>query len=235
MLAAWRPGEEGGTACARIIFGDVSPSGKLTQAWPTDVGGVNSPGNPWSQPYQADGSDTKTASGPIPASYHDGDSGATQVLFPMGFGLSFSRFNYSQPTIAHGGSATKLSANQSIAVLVTVQNVGDIVAATIVQVYAAASSPGMTLGISRNQRVLVGFIKLRLRAGETAVAKVQVEMADMGRYDPYAHKWVVDAGPYTLFAQDCAGSRWDAYLIHGSPQWQGVGCTVMGSTQVTIA
>eukprot|EP01051_Picozoa_sp_SAG22_P004739 SAG22_NODE_262_length_13373_cov_11.716965_1_plen_695_part_00 len=237
LLACWRPGEEGGTAVANVLFGAVSPSGKLTQAWPTDVGSVNSPGNPWSQPYQADGGDTKTASGPTPQQYQDGDAGANHVLFPFGFGLSFSRFNYSQPTIeARHAAVDSLAANETISISVVVQNVGEMDAATVVQIYAAPSSPGLTVGITRNQRVLVGYTKIRVRAGQRAVATVQVEVNDMGRYDPYAvpARWVVDPGGYTLFAQDCAGTRWDAYLLHGQPQWQGAGCIVMGSTAVTI-
>jgi beta-glucosidase len=50
LLAAWRPGEEGGHAIADIIMGDISPSGKLAQAWVRGPGAVNSPSNPWFQP-----------------------------------------------------------------------------------------------------------------------------------------------------------------------------------------
>ena len=78
MLAAWRPGEEGGTAVASLLFGDVSPSGKLTQAWPLSADAVNSPSNPWFQANQADG-------GGKPNSNKDGGN---TVLFPFGFGLT---------------------------------------------------------------------------------------------------------------------------------------------------
>jgi beta-glucosidase len=49
LLAAWRPGEEGGNAIADIIFGDANPSGKLAQAWPRSAGYIHSPSNPWYQ------------------------------------------------------------------------------------------------------------------------------------------------------------------------------------------
>ena len=263
LFAAWRPGEEGGTAVANLLFGDVNPSGKLTQAWLASGSDVHSPGNPWFQPYQADG-------GAKPNLNRDGNSG---VLWPFGFGLSYASFNFSRPSL----SASRATANSSIEVSVTVLNTAAVAGATVVQIYAGAS-PGMTPGVTRNERVLVGFTKIRLGAGEQAVATVEVETNDLGRYDPYMRVWVVDSGEYTLFAQDCAGSRWDGYLVDvqpipnpplplaqaqaqaqaatqplaeaagasrdgggggggkggNPPTWQGNGCTVMGSAQLTI-
>jgi hypothetical protein len=126
----------------------------------------------------------------------------------------------------------------------------------------------MTPGITRNERVLVGYSKVSLGAGQKAVATVKVQTNDLGRYEPYLRKWLVDLGNYTIFAQDCAGSRWDGYLqdvqpipnppllasssalpspsslLHKEeqpsglsskgPTWQGGGCTVMGSSVLTI-
>jgi beta-glucosidase len=77
LLAAWRPGEEGGSGIANILWGDVNPSGKLTQAWLSSGSDVHGPGNPWFQPFQADG-------GTKPNPNKDGYS---SVLFPFGFGL----------------------------------------------------------------------------------------------------------------------------------------------------
>jgi hypothetical protein len=183
------------------------------------------------------------------------------VLFPFGFGLSYASFKYSRPTL----SALSATANSSFEVSVTVLNTATIAGATVVQIYAGGSA-GMTPGITRNERVLVGYSKLSLGAGQKAVATVKVQTNDLGRYEPYLRKWQVDLGNYTIFAQDCAGSRWDGYLQdvqpipnppllassalpppsslhkeqHSSgmsskgPTWQGVGCTVMGSSVLTI-
>ena len=76
LLAAWRPGEAAGDAIARLLFGDVSPSARLTQAWVQAAQDVHSPGNPWFQPFQADG-------GTKPNKNND-DLGPSSVLFPFG-------------------------------------------------------------------------------------------------------------------------------------------------------
>jgi hypothetical protein len=253
LFAAWRPGEEGGTAVANLLFGDVNPSGKLTQAWVASGSDVHGPGNPWFQPYEADGG-TKSNTN------RDDDS---SVLFPFGFGLSYASFKYSRPTL----SAPSATANSSFEVSVTVLNTANIAGATVVQIYAGGSA-GMTPGITRNERVLVGYSKVSLGAGQKAVATVKVQTNDLGRYEPYLRQWLVDLGNYTIFAQDCAGSRWDGYLqdvqpipnppllasssalpspsslLHKEeqpsglsskgPTWQGGGCTVMGSSVLTI-
>ena len=91
---------------------------------------------------------------------------------------------------------------------VTVQNVGNVTGAAVVQIYASAA-PGLTLGVTRAERWLVGYAKLSLTAGQKKVAAVSVSAADLGRYDSASRSWVVDPGRYSLFAQECAGSRWD--------------------------
>jgi hypothetical protein len=110
----------------------------------------------------------------------------------------------------------------------------------------------MPPGVTRNERVLVGFAKVRVAAGQQVVATVTVETIDLGRYDPQTKEWLVDSGEYTLFAQECAGSRWDGYLADvapipnppetsaalerapRNPTWQGNSCVVMGSVKLTI-
>lgn len=130
-------------------------------------------------------------------------------------------------------------------------NVGNASGATVVQIYASAA-PGVTLGVTRNERWLVGYTKLSLAAGKQAAAEVVVDADDLGRYDNAKRSWVVDPGEYSLFAQECAGSRWDGYLFDVKPipnpptaatasrrssvkpTWEGVGCAMMGSTNVIV-
>jgi hypothetical protein len=114
-----------------------------------------------------------------------------------------------------------------------VLNTATIAGATVVQIYAGGSA-GMTPGITRNERVLVGYSKLSLGAGQKEVATVKVQTNDLGRYEPYLRKWQVDLGNYTIFAQDCAGSRWDRCL-HPQPYRHPRRCTRNNTRVVCLA
>ena len=86
VLAAWRPGEEGGSAIANLLTGDANPSGRLAQAWQRSSGYIHSPTSPWFQPHSS------MAGGLY---FGNGDDTPLRPLFPFGWGLSYSRFNYS--------------------------------------------------------------------------------------------------------------------------------------------
>lgn len=73
LLVAWRPGEEGGNALAKILFGDTAPSGKLVSSWPFSVGQVGGPSNPYYQHYRQYSGKQYTFQPHTP-------------LFPFGFG-----------------------------------------------------------------------------------------------------------------------------------------------------
>src|SRR6185503_5102786 len=109
ILMAWYPGMEGGHALARVLFGDVSPSGKLTITFPGDVS--------WLPPF-APGAKT------IEYGYYHGYTLAEKkrVLpsFPFGFGLSYTRFRYSNLRL----SAGTIPVDGSVDVTLDVSNVG---------------------------------------------------------------------------------------------------------------
>ena len=103
----------------------------------------------------------------------DGDS---SVLFPFGFGLSYATFRYSPPTL----NASAARANATVTASVTVLNNGTVDGAAVVQVYAGAAA-ATPRGTARNQRKLVGFTKLRVGAGQRAVAVVPIQTNDLAR------------------------------------------------------
>ena len=99
VVSAWRPGEEGGTAIARVLTGAVNPSGKLTQSWPRTVGHVGSGAAPWLQRVRGKwvanqkGCDALATTGRCVDPYTDSRFDPSP-LFPFGFGLTFAAFTY---------------------------------------------------------------------------------------------------------------------------------------------
>ena len=85
MLAAWRPGEEGGTAIVNLLLGHVNPSGKLAQAWQRSSGYIHSPTSPWFQPHSS------MTQGRY---FGNGDLTPLEPLFAFGHGLSYSEFSF---------------------------------------------------------------------------------------------------------------------------------------------
>ena len=145
LLAAWRPGAEGGNAIVDIITGAVNPSGHTTQAWPADTGQINSLVNPW---YQSSGEGIN-----VPV---DGGIDAAFPLFPFGFGLSYTTFSFGQPALSSEFAGTM----DTISVTVPVSNTGKRDGCTVVQLYSEAP---IAIGLAHYQRTLVGFTKVRIR------------------------------------------------------------------------
>ena len=99
LLAAWRPGEMGGTAIVDLLMGKETPSGKLSQSWPRTVGHVHSGSSPWLQPVAGKwvannkGCESLSTEGRCYNPYVF-DGWESTPLFPFGFGLSYTTFDY---------------------------------------------------------------------------------------------------------------------------------------------
>ena len=152
ILDVWFGGTEGGNAVADVLFGDVNPGGKLTTSFPVHVGQVpvyhsmlNS-GRPDSNANQAK----------FLSNYLDIPSAP---LFPFGFGLSYTSFEYSKIKL----SSKTISANAPITASVTVKNTGTREGSEVVQLYIR----DVVGSISRPVKELKGFEKVLLKAGES--------------------------------------------------------------------
>lgn len=213
LFAAWRPGIEGGNAVADLIFGDANPSGKLAQAWPRSAGYIHSPSNPWFQTHTA-----------MTDSYYfgNGDRTPLSALFPFAFGLSYTSFAFSAPTVVMDNPAAIANgtslANRTLTVTVSVQNTGTVDGSTPVIV----SYSKETRLVVRYLRMVAGFTKVHVGAGKSAVATLKVSLRDFLRYDPdmawtdldnkpVVGAYVLDGGKYDLFVGSCVsvGKVWD--------------------------
>jgi beta-glucosidase len=187
IIQAWYLGVEAGNAIADVLFGDVSPSGRLPLSWPRSAGTI-----PTYYNHRATG---RPAS---PDRWHTGYlDQSREPLFPFGFGLTYSTFAYSRlavktPTVAPDGV---------LQVSVQIENTGKREASEVVQLYVH----DRVAPTSRPIRELKGFERVTLRPGEGKTVAFSVKANDLGSYDAQK-RWVVPAGTYDVWAAPDAAS-----------------------------
>jgi beta-glucosidase len=153
LLEAWFPGTEGGTAVADVLFGQHNPSGKLPVTFPRTVGQVpifyaaKNTGRPL---------DPANPKEKYKSSYLDCPN---DPLYPFGFGLSYTTFNYSEVRL----DRATLKPGERLQATVTVTNTGNCGGAEVVQLYLR----DLVGSVTRPVRELKGFQKIELRAGES--------------------------------------------------------------------
>ncbi len=187
VIEAWYPGMEGGHAITNILFGDINPSGKLPITFPQSLATCSAHTSKQSFP----GVDLVTSYNEgIFVGYRHFEKKNISPLFPFGFGLSFTTFNYSDLTINN----QKLSKNSKIMVSVDIANTGDVSGGEIVQIYSKSHESKVV----RPPKELVGFFKVFLKPSETQTIHIPVKRKDFGYYDVISHNWKIDKGIYEL-------------------------------------
>ena len=199
ILCAWQPGMEGGNSIADLLTGKVNPSGKLTMTWPIAVtdhpSTKNYPGNIDFYSFKDQATQKIAISGytytnheeDIYVGYRYFDSFNRDVAYPFGFGLSYTTFEYSKPTVKVNGD--------QITVSVTVKNTGKMAGKEIAQVYVAAPKGK----IEKPDHELKGFAKTReLKPGESQMLSIQMAKRDLASFDEAGSQWVTEAGPYSF-------------------------------------
>ena len=204
VLQAWYPGQEGGTALAEILFGDVNPSGRLPvsfeRRWED---------NPVHDSYYPqDGTKRVMFKEGIFVGYRGYERGGKKPLFPFGYGLSYTSFTYSNLAIV---PAVAKSASKSVwAALVSfdVTNTGKREGAEVAQVYIADKhSP-----VERPAKELKGFVKINLEAGEKRRIQVMLGQKDLSYYDVNSQRWSATPGRFAVLV----GSSSENIQLQGS-------------------
>lgn len=194
LLQLWYAGQEGGTAVAEILFGKTNPSGKLPVTF--DRKWEDNAAAPYY--YDPDG-DKRVAYGEgIFTGYRHYDLNEKKALFPFGYGLSYTSFEYSALKVAKVGS-------HSIKVSFDVTNAGDCDGAEIAQVYVGAVKPV----VDRPLKELKGFDKKFIRKGETVRMEILLDESAFSYYDVNQHGFRCDAGKYRIMV----GSSSDNILL----------------------
>ena len=178
ILDIWYPGTRGGEAAANLLFGDVSPGGKLPFSWPRTVGQV-----PMVYAHTRSHEPENQA-----RRYWDE---ASTPLFPFGHGLSYGRFEYASLTVDEPAS----TASGTVTVSVDVTNVADREADEVVQLYIGQRHGSA----SRPVRELKGFRRVTLAAGESRRLQFGVGPNERRYWNAAVRDWVTDSSTFDVW------------------------------------
>jgi len=184
IAEAWYSGSRGAEAVANVLFGDVNPSGKLPHLTVVQP----PPGSQGASPVMHDG-DAKpkfsvTYSEGLKVGYKWYDAEKKPVLFPFGFGLSYTTYTYSDLKVTPG-------ATPSVSFKVT--NSGTKAGTEIAEVYVA-----LPASAQEPPKRLVGFTRVMLAAGESKTVSVAIEPKYLSIFDVAADGWKLIPGSYTF-------------------------------------
>jgi beta-glucosidase len=188
ILLVWQPGEEGGNAIADVMSGFVNPSGKLAVTFPAkyedEPSAQNFPGEPGPKiPTEAIYKDG------IYVGYRYFNSFHVQPAFPFGFGLSYTKFKYSNLKLS------STSFNGNLTAKVTVTNTGSQRGKEIIQLYLSAPHQKM----DKPDEELKGFVKtMLLKPGASQTITFSVKAVDLASFDSARSSWVAEGGKYIL-------------------------------------
>jgi beta-glucosidase len=198
ILEAWYAGSDGANAVGKVLFGSVNPSGKLPNTFPLSEADLPHPTivkpPPASEHFSGPVSPAQRAEGlpPFQATYDEGvkvgykwyDAEKKPVLFPFGFGLSYTTYEYSGLTVTPG---------QKIEVTFTLANTGGRNGAEIAEVYAA-----LPPNAEEPPKRLVGFTKVKLDTGDKRTVTIEVDPKYLSIWDVKKHAWTLVPGDYTF-------------------------------------
>lgn len=183
-LELWYPGEQGGTAFGEVLFGDVNPSGRLPITFEK-----RQEDNPtFSNYYPEAGTRRVLYKEGIFVGYRGYEHNGTKPLFPFGFGLSYTKFNFSHLTIHNDTIQGKYLASFDIS------NGGNRSGAEVAQLYVADTGTS----VSRPPKELKGFVKVNLKPGETQRVTVELNARSFAFYDADVGAWRVPPGTYKV-------------------------------------
>jgi beta-glucosidase len=195
VLEAWFAGSRGAEAVANIIFGDVNPSAKLPITFPKSEADLPHPTivKPPKATTAADSQGWKRIAAGLPAfqiTYDEGvkvgykwyDAEKKPVLFPFGYGLSYTTYSYSN---------LKVTPGKNPRVTFTVTNTGDRAGAEVAEVYAS-----LPPGAAEPPKRLVGWSKVKLKAGESKDVVVEVDPKYLSIFNVEQNGWQLIPGDY---------------------------------------
>ena len=211
ILCAWQPGQEGGDAVADVLTGKVNPSGKLPMTFPMDYmdhpSSLNFPTG-----YEQQASVTTNTFGFVTAApevknvnftdyaesiwvgYRWFTTEGKNVSYPFGYGLSYTTFEYSKPSV-------KADKDGNLTATVTVTNTGSVAGKEVVEVYVAAPDVAAPAGgLEKPARELKAFDKTDLlEPGASQTLTFKITPYELASFNIDANQWETASGSYTLY------------------------------------
>jgi len=184
LLENWYPGQEGGTALAEVLFGDVNPTGRLPISWEKSL--ADNPS--YAYYYPTPGTLTIPYKDDVFVGYRGYEHDGVKPLFPFGFGLSYTTFKYSWLKIHPGAEPGAYE------VSFEVTNTGTRAGADVAQVYISEDHPE----VPRPPQELKGFARVVLEPGQSRRVTVPLDARSFTWYDEKAAAWRAAAGSFTI-------------------------------------
>ena len=212
ILFAWHPGTMGGPALADLIFGDIAPSGKLPITYPKGEGQIpiyyahKNTGRPASASTwtHIDKIPVKAVQHSLGNTSHYLDYGYNP-LYPFGFGLSYTTFEYSDIKV----SSETIKLGESVVVEALIKNTGNVKGTEIVQLYTR----DLVASYTRPVRELKAFTRLTLEPGESAKVRFELGSEQLGFYHPDG-TFVVESGEFDVWiAPDAASGLKSNFVV----------------------
>ena len=182
IVEAWQLGSQAGNAIAQVLYGDYNPSGKLTMSFPRNVGQV-----PIYYNYKNTGRPSTSYKQVTTSAYSDVEN---SPLYPFGYGLSYTNFNYSDLTL----SLEKMNNKQSIIAYVTLTNSGKYTGKEVVQLYIR----DLHGSLSRPLKELKGFEMVELEPGESKIVNFTIDNSLL-KYYTVNKKWESESGDFYVY------------------------------------
>jgi len=180
IVEAWQLGTESGNAIADVLFGKYNPSGKLPVSFPRAVGqeplyyNHKNTGRPYSEEHVTYAHYTDIENGP---------------LYPFGFGLSYTDFEYGKPQL----SAQELNDEETLNLSISVTNTGNVKGKEVVQLYLR----DLVASAARPVKELKGFQLVELQPGETENIEFKIDK-EMLRFYTAQGKWEAEPGEFEV-------------------------------------
>jgi beta-glucosidase len=185
LVEAWYPGQEGGNSIADVLFGDYNPSGKLPMTFPVrweDCSAYPTYPGKNGKTFYSDG---------IYVGYRHFDKENTRVMFPFGYGLSYTTFEYSNISVT---PASVQGSNIDVEVSFDLKNTGERAGAEVAQMYIRDTEAS----VDRPVKELKGFKRVYLEPGETKRVAFKLDKRSLSFYDVKNKQWTAEPGEFEV-------------------------------------